>query len=196
MKLLLENDDLFKLDFTKFDQAKIIEAYEQAVERVGFTEGLVNCINVTKHIDGGDNDPRGIFWTHDQNYDEIQVEKNIDERKYTLFENKLKDTYFHTIYQELSLHFNLGRVRILKLGSRKSLSFHRDPEPRIHVPIITNPGALMIIENFAGHLKANGNAYFVDTRKYHTALNGGNHDRIHMVATILKSHLPQKLINY
>jgi hypothetical protein len=76
------------------------------------------------------------------------------------------------------------------------LSFHKDPEPRIHIPIITNPGALMIVENFAGHIKANGDAYFVDTRKYHTALNGGSHDRIHMVATILKSHFYQKLISY
>jgi hypothetical protein len=191
-----ENDNIFKIEFLKFDQSKILEAYQQAVERVGFSTGLVNCIGVTKHSEGATIDPRGIFWMHDENYNEVQVEKNIDESKYTLFENKLKDTYFHTIYQELSLHFDLGRVRILKLGSRRSLSFHRDPEPRIHIPIITNPGALVIVEDFAGHMKADGNAYFMNTTKYHSALNGGDQDRIHMVATILKSHLPQKLINY
>lgn len=191
-----ENDSIFKIDFLNFDQSKILEAYEQAIERVGFSNGLVSCISVTKHIDGIDNDPRGIFWMQDENYNEVQIEKYVDESKYTLFENKLKDTYFHTIYQELSLHFDIGRVRILKLGSRKSLSFHKDPEPRIHIPIITNPGALMIIENFAAHMKADGSAYFTNTTKYHTALNGGNNDRIHLVATILKSHLPDKLINY
>jgi len=191
-----ENDNIFKIEFLKFDQSKILEAYRQAVARIGYSTGLVSCISVTKHIEGDNSDPRGIFWMRDGNYDEVQVEKHVDESKYTLFENKLKDTYFHTIYQELSLHFDLGRVRILKLGSRKSLSFHRDPEPRIHIPIITNPGSIMIVEDFAGHMKADGDAYFMNTTKYHTALNGGNEDRVHMVATILKSHLPQKLINY
>ena len=96
----------------------------------------------------------------------------------------------------MSLHFEIGRLRILKLGSRRSLSFHKDPEPRIHIPIITNPGALMVVEDFASHMKADGSAYFMNTTKYHTALNGGNNDRIHLVATILKSHLPHKLITY
>ena len=78
-----------------------------------------------------------------------------------------------------------GRVRILKLDSRSSLSYHRDPEARLHIPIITNPGALMIVDKGAHHMKADGSVYYVDTTKYHTALNGGNEPRVHLVATIL-----------
>ena len=56
------------------------------------------------------------------------------------------NSYFKNVYDVLSQHFNLGRVRILKLNSRCSLSYHRDPEARLHVPIVTNPGALMIVD--------------------------------------------------
>ena len=33
-------------------------------------------------------------------------------------------------------HFKLGRVRILLKEPRSTLSWHRDPEPRLHIPII------------------------------------------------------------
>ena len=39
---------------------------------------------------------------------------------------------------------------------RSTLSWHKDPEPRLHVPIITNPGCSMVIENVAKHLPADG----------------------------------------
>jgi hypothetical protein len=40
----------------------------------------------------------------------------------------------------LSSKYKLGRVRILLKQPRSTLSWHRDPEPRLHIPIITNPG--------------------------------------------------------
>ena len=42
---------------------------------------------------------------------------------------------------------------------RSTLSWHRDPEPRLHIPIITNPGCLMVIDNVAKHMPADGGVW-------------------------------------
>ena len=52
--------------------------------------------------------------------------------------------------------FKLGRVRLLLKEPRSTLSWHRDPEPRLHILIITNLGCSMVIENIAKHLPADG----------------------------------------
>ena len=78
----------------------------------------------------------------------------------------------------------LGRVRILSKGLYNCNSWHRDPEPRLHIPVITNPGSLFVVNNHCTHLPADGSVYFTDTRNYHTALNGGLYHRVHIVAAL------------
>ena len=185
------SDNFRKLNI-HFDIEALREAYRVAVEDIGFHGDLVNCISITHSKTEKDN-PRGIFWTKDANYNEIQVERNVNEEAYRIFEPLLMDTYLKNIYDTLSQHYRLGRVRILKLNSRVALSYHRDPEARLHIPIITNPGALMIVEDHAFHMEAQGSAYYVDTTKYHTALNGGSEPRVHLVATILDENKEEEL---
>ena len=79
----------------------------------------------------------------------------------------------------------MGRVRILLKEPRSTLSWHRDPEPRLHIPIITNPGAIMVVDNIAKHLPADGSVWITNNTKYHNAFNGGEEDRIHLVACVL-----------
>ena len=62
----------------------------------------------------------------------------IDESKYTQLVPDFHNTYFEEVYNTLKKKFKLGRVRILLKEPRSTLSWHRDPEPRLHVPIITN----------------------------------------------------------
>ena len=185
------SDNFRKLNIY-FDIDAIREAYRVAVEDIGFSGKMVNCISLT-HADSDKADPRGIFWTLNENYEEVQVERYVDEEAYRVFEPLLMKTYFKNVYDGLSKHFRLGRVRILKLDSRTSLSYHRDPEARLHIPIITNPGALMIVDKDAHHMKADGSVYYVDTTKYHTALNGGSECRVHLVATILDENKEEEL---
>tara|TARA_Y100000593_G_C4293580_1_gene329463 strand:+ start:1135 stop:1734 length:600 start_codon:yes stop_codon:yes gene_type:complete len=175
-----------------FDPDALKEAYEFAVNEIGFSGELVNCISLT-HCSDESSNPRGIFWTQDADYSEIQVEKYVDEEAYKVFEPLLTNTYFKNIYDVLSKHFRLGRVRVLKLNSRSCLSYHRDPENRLHIPIITNPGALMIVEKEAHHMKADGSVYYMYTQRYHTALNGGDEPRVHLVATILDENPEDEL---
>ena len=58
-------------------------------------------------------------------------------------------TYFKFVFDELSKRYKLGRVRLLLKEPRSTLSWHRDPEPRLHIPIFTNPGSMMVIEDRA-----------------------------------------------
>jgi hypothetical protein len=175
-----------------FDIDALNDAYKFAVSNVGFSGDLVNCISITS-TDAGSAEQRGIFWTRDENYNEMQIEKHVNEHAYNVFVPILMDTYFKNVYDTLSKHYKLGRVRILKLDSRKCLSYHRDPEDRLHIPIITNPGALMIVNNQSYHMKADGSVYHMNTTNYHTALNGGESPRIHLVATILDDNTEEEL---
>ena len=81
-------------------------------------------------------------------------------------------------------NIKLGRVRILLKEPRSTLSWHRDPEPRLHIPIISNPGCLMVIDNVAKHMPADGSVWITNNTKYHNAFNGGEENRIHLVACV------------
>jgi len=188
----IDMSDTFRKLNIHFDIEGIREAYRIAVEDIGFSGDLVNCISLT-HKDDKESVLRGVFWTMNENYEEIQVERFVNEEAYRVFEPLLMNTYFKNIYDILSEHYKLGRVRILKLDSRSSLSYHRDPEARLHIPIVTNPGALMIVDKQVHHMKADGSVYYVNTTKYHTALNGGSAPRIHLVATILDENKEEEL---
>ena len=132
-----------------------------------------------------DENVKGIYWTKpDSSGKEYVRAKKIDEKLYTEFVKDFEHTYFKDVYKILSSKFRLGRVRILLKEPRSTLSWHRDPEPRLHIPIITNPGCLMVIESVAKHLPADGSAYITNNVKYHNAFNGGEENRVHLVACL------------
>ena len=185
------SDNFRKLNI-HFDSDALVNAYNYASKLIGFTGDMVNCISLV-HPAGEVANERGIFWTKNNNYEEVQVERFVNEEIYKVFEPLLMSTYFKNVYDTLSKHYKLGRVRILKLNSRTCLSYHKDPEARLHIPLITNPGALMIVDNEACHMQADGAVYYVDTTKYHTALNVGDSERIHLVATIIDDNKDEEL---
>ena len=131
------------------------------------------------------NNARGVFWTKpDESGKEVSRDKPIDENLYTEFVKDFEHTYFKEVYEKLSSKFKLGRVRILLKKPRTTLSWHRDPEPRLHIPIITNPGCLQVIENVAKHLPADGSVWITNNTRYHNAFNGGEENRVHLVACL------------
>ena len=131
------------------------------------------------------NNARGVYWTKPTHEGtEVSRDIKIDETQYSEFVKDFEHTYFREVYEKLSSRFKLGRVRILLKEPRSTLSWHRDPEPRLHIPIITNPGCMMVIENVAKHLPANGSVYITNNLKYHNAFNGGEENRVHLVACL------------
>ena len=121
----------------------------------------------------------------DKSGKEVVRDINIDESAYSEFIPDYENTYFKEVFDVLSSKYKLGRVRILLKEPRSTLSWHRDPEPRLHIPIITNPGCLMVIDNVAKHMPADGSVWVTNNTKYHNAFNGGEENRIHLVACVL-----------
>jgi hypothetical protein len=185
--------DFHTVENLKFDISKLQEALQQVltVKKYDAANGIKDfaaiCLNQIpgepESIAGSN--ARGIFWTKpDQSGKEVVRDKNLDETKYTEFVKEFEHTYFKEVYKILSSQFKLGRMRILLKEPRTTLSWHRDPEPRLHIPIITNPGCLMVIENVAKHLPADGSVYITNNVKYHNAFNGGEENRVHLVACL------------
>ena len=178
-----------KLDI-KFDIQKLQLATNELFSQMSWQQHVVKGLCMTQ-IPGdpssADGDKlRGVFYTKpDSSGEEVQREKAIDESHYTEFVEDFKGTYFEEVYNKLSKHYKLGRVRLLLLEPRNSLSWHRDPEPRLHIPIFTNPGAHVVVDDRVKHLPADGGVWFTDTRNYHTVFNGGEENRIHLVMTYL-----------
>ena len=134
------------------------------------------------------NNVRGKYWTiADDTGKEVSRDVDIDESKYTQLVPEFEKTYFKDVYEALAQRFKLGRVRLLLKEPRSTLSWHKDPECRLHVPIITNKGCSMVIENVAKHLPADGKVWITNNTKYHNFFNGGEQARIHLVACVLES---------
>jgi len=73
------------------------------------------------------------------------------------------------------------RTRVMMMKPHRCYSYHKDPTPRIHIPLITDEKCMLIVDDKVIRLPADGNYYKIDTTLYHTALNGSNIERIHLV---------------
>ena len=134
------------------------------------------------------NNIRGKYSTiADETGKEVTRDIDIDESKYTQLVPEFEKTYFKEVYETLREKFKLGRVRLLLKEPRSTLSWHKDPECRLHIPIVTNKGCSMVIENVAKHLPADGKVWITNNTKYHNFFNGGEQARIHLVACVLES---------
>ena len=190
----IEFNDFYKVPNIKFDISKLKSDLEKILTKRKFnTLGIknfgaisLNQIPDDKESTEGHN-VRGAYWTlPDDSGKEVIRDNPIDENKYTQLVSDFKNTYFEEVYKTLKKKFKLGRVRILLKEPRSTLSWHRDPEPRLHVPIITNLGCRMVIENIAKHMPADGTVTITNNTKYHNFFNGGEQERIHLVACVLE----------
>ena len=191
-KILNYND--FQKQDLKFDIVKLQEAYKQIVQTKKFDDGggisHFGAISLTRIPGDPDsvkgNKARGLYWTKpDKSGKEVSRDVDINESDYSELIPDYENTYFKDVFDKISSKFKLGRIRILLKEPRSTLSWHRDPEPRLHIPIITNPGCLMVIDNVAKHMPADGSVWITNNTKYHNAFNGGEENRIHLVACVL-----------
>ena len=131
------------------------------------------------------NDLSGLFYTRvDDSLNEVKREELVDEFAFKEFVPLFAETYLKEVWDTLREIAPIGRMRLLSKGLYNCNSWHRDPEPRLHIPILSNPGSLFVVNHHVTHLPADGSVYFTDTRGYHTALNGGESRRVHIVAAL------------
>jgi hypothetical protein len=104
------------------------------------------------------------------------------------------------------------RIRLMKLShGQGELSRHADITDkeagtadgkimRLHVPIVTNPAVEFTSWDIFGVPRVNhfeqGQAFYLDTRKAHKAINGGPNDRIHLVVDCIANADRRALISY
>ena len=186
-------NDFQKQDI-EFDINKLRHACNEVLKIKGFDTslGIPHFAAIPLNQIPGDpesikgNKVRGVYWTRpDSSGKEVSRDVGIDESKYTEFVKDFEHTYFKEVYGQLSKKYKLGRVRLLLKEPRSTLSWHRDPEPRLHIPIYTNPGAIMVIDKVAHHMPADGSVWITNNIKYHNAFNGGEENRVHLVACVL-----------
>ena len=180
----------------KIDIEKLGKAYLDFKYHLGFkTDDKKNidfnaiCVN---RIPGDENsitggNVRGLYWTYPDstNHEEQRLEP-VKESQYTELCPEFKDTYVEEVYNLVKKHFKIGRMRFLMKPPRSCLSWHRDPEKRLHIPIITNKGNIMVIDDIAFHMPSDGAAYITDNTKYHNFFNGSECERVHLVSTLLE----------
>ena len=188
-------EDFYEVPNLNFDISKLRDDLDKILKDKNFNSPGVSHFgaipinqipNDENSIKG--NNIRGKYWTiADDSGKEVSRDIDIDESKYTQLIPEFEKTYFKEVYETLSKKFKLGRVRLLLKEPRSTLSWHKDPECRLHVPIITNKGCSMVIENVAKHLPADGKVWITNNTKYHNFFNGGEQARVHLVACVLES---------
>ena len=188
-------EDFYKVPKLSFDINKLRNDLEKILKNKKFNSPGVTHFgaiplnqipNDRNSIKG--NNIRGKYWTiADESGKEVSRDIDIDEKQYTQLVPDFENTYFKEVYKILSKKFKLGRVRLLLKEPRSTLSWHKDPEPRLHIPIVTNLGCSMVIENVAKHLPADGSVTITNNTKYHNFFNGGEQARVHLVACVLEN---------
>ena len=188
-------EDFYQVPDLNFDIKRLKNDLDKILKNKKFKSpgvthfGAISINQIPNDINSiNGNNIRGKYWTiADETGREVARDVDIDETKYTQLVPEFEKTYFKEVFETLRKRFKLGRVRLLLKEPRSTLSWHKDPECRLHIPIITNKGCSMVIENVAKHLPADGNVWITNNTKYHNFFNGGEQARIHLVACVLES---------
>lgn len=96
--------------------------------------------------------------------------------------------YINLLMEEL----NMFRTRLMKMDPNTCYSWHRDKTPRIHIPVVTHQNCQFVLAekdwdiNSASqsrHMEV-GKIHRIDTTRLHTAFNGSDITRVHIVGCI------------
>ena len=193
MRSIYEHIEEYNMEFDIHklyaDYKNFVKKHEHVTDDATLIDFNAVCVNRKPNdaasVTGGN--VRGKYWTYptDEDNEEERL-PYVKEDMYTEICPEFEGTYTEEVFAVLSIKWDIGRLRFLMKPPRSCLSWHRDPERRIHIPIYTNKGCRMIIEDRAYYMAANGNAYITDNTVYHNFFNGGEENRVHLVATLLE----------
>jgi hypothetical protein len=106
------------------------------------------------------------------------------ENMFTHIQPKFKGTAIADYLEWLAVP--VYRTRIMLSRHKSCYSIHRDYSPRLHLPLITNTQCNFVFTKPAKliHMPADGQTYWVDTRREHTFMNGSVEHRLHLVMIV------------
>tara|TARA_A100001201_G_C4090351_1_gene201849 strand:- start:1135 stop:1722 length:588 start_codon:yes stop_codon:yes gene_type:complete len=135
-------------------------------------------------VPGIDEDEFGCGSLVKLNKDTGEWETPYNEEDFTHIRKCFKGTQFEEVYNELKKHCKVGRVRLMKMVPDRVLPWHFDYNDRYHYPIKTQIGCNLMIENECLNIPQD-EWWWTQTTKWHSAMNGSNDFRVHIVAIIL-----------
>jgi hypothetical protein len=180
----------------------IFENLHKEIENIGLTWFAAKnptqadqiCLNAPKgytddtsfgagyFIDVKDNAGTFVRFTTDG---EEQIPLNSDQLKNWHLCDVFYGTVFEKVYNTICSNYRTARVRLMKSKPNTAMNWHKDPVPRLHYPIQTQEGCLMVIEDEVYHLPINKWTLAHTHIGYHTAINGSGNERIHLIADVL-----------
>jgi hypothetical protein len=108
----------------------------------------------------------------------------LKEKDFNVTCDMFKDTIFDKIIQKLKgKNINVTRGRFMYMLHKTCLTMHKDPSPRVHIPIYTNENCMMLFNDKVVRLPFGG-TYYVDTTIPHTALNASKDPRVHLIFSV------------
>jgi hypothetical protein len=103
----------------------------------------------------------------------------LSDKESELFE---KLSYTKTVIDLVRNIFNFKDVTYRSLQPNRAYSWHQDPGGMcIHIPLLTNPGCRFVYEDINFYMAANGSAYNVYNKDFHTFVNAGPVPRVHLM---------------
>jgi hypothetical protein len=187
--------DFIQLDYPTYDlESELNSLLKSGAISWNISNGQI-CINGVE--DDPDNQSIGcgsLYYDWDNSYyddtDNLVIPKNnivYNEDDFIVLNSNFRGTLFEDVHNMLKEKHKIGRMRVMKSKMKTCLTWHNDSSTRIHYPIKTQEGCLMIIEDQAFHMPVN-TWWHTDTTKKHTALNGSTIDRIHLVTCMIDEY--------
>lgn len=122
---------------------------------------------------------------------------NFDSKEIVATEVLSTCFYFKEILE--SLHFEKAAVRLLNLAAGAQIKPHsdhclgyEDGYFRLHIPIITNPDVIFILDD-QRLIMNEGECWYINANFTHSVANNGNEDRIHLVIDGIRNHWSDQL---
>ena len=101
----------------------------------------------------------------------------------SLFSN-LNPYFKNTIFETLIDKYKLVRSRLMWVPAFSCYTMHRDPAPRIHIPLITNPECYFVFKKGIVEHLSSGKVYSVNTTEDHTFMNCSSLPRLHFMGVV------------
>jgi hypothetical protein len=157
---------LYKIDNFDQLQTEVLDI----IEKYGSNELQIICQGLEKDVENWKDGTGRI--------EELEI---AEEQRYI----NLHPYLSNSVIESLINKHNGFRTRIMIMPPNKTYSVHADPTPRIHIPILTNDESWMIWPHHSQCKRLTpGFAFWTDTTKKHTFINGGLTDRIHIVMCV------------
>jgi len=105
----------------------------------------------------------------------------------------LNPLFVGTIFETIINKYKFTRTRLMWVNHMSCYSMHRDPSPRVHIPLITNEQCYFIFKHGLIQHFPVGYVYYTDTRHDHTFANCSEERRLHLVGAVDDNWITDRL---